>query len=327
LVAGLAIWNSSLAVPAFTGMAAGLLLGGARPKTALWPAVVGLAVGVAPLLLARLIGASGSPIETASSAVTALRPRWLWMSGLLDLASALTALLGLQVPLVVDGPERANLPLALLLPLVVALVALLAAGAWSRRALPLLGWAGALAGAFALSRRTGPDDLRYLYGLHAPLLALVAAGLARVWAWPPPAGPALAAFLLVPWIYGDRVLAARWSDPAQAVRVWQVPSIDPPLHALQQAKLVSVYASLQFAGRLTLESGGAIVASQAWNERIPGDPLRFRDEVDLDPRPAWVLNRSLSRGMPRDAGFRESLRALGGSWKEEPAGDFVGSRG
>jgi hypothetical protein len=323
LVAGLAIWNSSLAVPAFAGMAAGLLLAGARPKIALWPALIGLAVGAAPLLLARLIGASGSPIETASSAVTALRPRWLWMSGLQDLASALTALLGLQVPLVVDGPERANLPLALLLPLVVALVALLATGAGSGRALPLLGWAGALAGAFALSRRTGPDDLRYLYGLHAPLLALVAAGLARVWAWQPPAAPILAAFLLVPWIYGDHVLAARWSDPAQAVRVWQVPSIDAPLEALRPAKVVSVYASLQFAGRLTLESGGAIVASQAWNERIPGDPLRFRDEVDLDPRPAWVLHDKLSRGMPRPGGFRESLHDLGGTWKEEPAGDFV----
>ena len=50
---------------------------------------------------------------------------------------------------------------------------------------------------------------------------------------------------------------------------------------LRHAGIRSVYASLQFAGRITLESEGEIVASQAWNERIPGDPLRFRDEVDL----------------------------------------------
>jgi len=323
LVAGLAVWNSSLAIPAFTGMAVGLLLAGARPKAALWPALVGFALGASPLLIARLIHASGSPIETAASAVTAFRPRWLWLSGLRDLATALVALLGIQVPLVVDGPERASVPLALRIPLVIALGVALAAGVLRRRAWPLIGWAGALAGAFALSRRTGPDDLRYLYGLHAPLLALAAAGLARAWAWRPPVATILGAALVVPWAYGDRVLAARWRDPAQAVRVWQVPPIDAPLGSLQQARLVSAYASLQFAGRLTLESGGVIVASQAWNERIPGDPLRFRDEVDLDPRPAWVLHSALSRGMPRAAGFRESVTRLGGTWKEEVAGDFV----
>src|SRR5262249_56916700 len=119
----------------------------------------------------------------------------------------------------------------------------------------------------------------------------------------------------------------RWRGPSGAGRVGVWPARGPPLDALQRAKLVSVYASLQFAGRLTLESGGAIVASQAWNERIPGDPLRFRDEVDLDPRPAWVLNDKLSRGMPRPGGFRESLHDLGGTWREGPAGGFVGVRG
>src|SRR6185369_11523898 len=82
-------------------------------------------------------------------------------------------------------------------------------------------------------------------------------------------------------------------------------------------------ASLQFAARLTLESDETIVASQAWNERIPGDPLRFRDTVDLDPRAAWVLSPHLSRGMPRAAGFRELMSTLGGSYKEDLPGEFA----
>jgi hypothetical protein len=65
-----------------------------------------------------------------------------------------------------------------------------------------------------------------------------------------------------------------------------------------------------------------VIASQTWNERIPGDPLRFRDEVDLDPRPAYVLHPALSRGMPRAAGFRELVREMGGTFREERAGDF-----
>jgi hypothetical protein len=67
-----------------------------------------------------------------------------------------------------------------------------------------------------------------------------------------------------------------------------------------------------------------VIASQAWNERIPGDPLRFRDEVDLDPAPAWVLSTRFSRGMPRAGGFRELVRAMGGSFEETEVGVEAG---
>ena len=214
-VCGLAVWNSSLAIPAFVGMAAGLLLAGFRPRLSAVAAFgTGLALGASPLLLARLIGASGVQVATAASAVTALRPRWLWGEGVSDLLHALRGLSGLQVPLVVDGAERAELPVLLVGLLAVGLVAVLAAGSWSRRALPLLGWAGALAGAFWLSRRTGPDELRYLYGLNAPALALAGVGLARAWSWRRSAGAVLALALLVPWGWGTRILVERWSDPA-----------------------------------------------------------------------------------------------------------------
>jgi hypothetical protein len=322
-VYGLGVWNSSLAIPAAAGMAAGLLVAGLRPGRSGLFFLAGLVLGASPLAVARAIGASGSTVVTAASAVTAIRPRWLWMSGLSDLGHAAFGLFGLQVPLVVDGPERAALPAPAVLALGVGLIVAIALGAWSRRALPLLGWAAALAGAFALSRRTGPDDLRYLYGLHAPALALAGVGLARAWTFRRSLAAALGLAIVVPWGLGERELVRAWSDPAHAVRVWQVPSIDPPLRALQSAGVRSTYASLQFAGRITLESGGDVIASQAWNERIPGDPMRFRDEVDLDPRPAWVLHPSLSRGMPRSVRFRELVGETGGSATEESSGDFV----
>ncbi len=324
LVCGLAVWNSSLAIPAFAGMALGLAVAGWRPRgwaTAFCAA--GAAVGIAPLAIGRLIGASGSAVVNASSAVTAIRPRFEWGRGLEGLFHALVGLAGLQVPLVVDGQERALLPLVLVVVLAVGLAATLVAGSRSRRALPLLGWAGALGGAFWLSRRTGPDDLRYLYGLHAPLLALAGAGLGVAWKRRPAVAVALGACLLLPWGWGERLLAAAWRDPAHAERVWQVPSLEPLLAALRERGARSAYASLQFAGRITLETGGEVMASQAWNERIPGDPLRFRDEVDLDPAPVWALSRRLSRGMPRAGGFRDLVRQLGGSFEEQEAGDFV----
>jgi hypothetical protein len=324
LVCGLAVWSSSLAIPAFAGMAAGLAIAGLRPRPSSTLAFAsGLALGAAPLLVARLIGASGAKVVTASSAVTALRPRWLWGQGVADLGLALRGLAGLQVPLVVDGKERAFLPAALVVLLALALPVTVLLGARTRRALPLLGWAGALAGAFWLSRRTGPDELRYLYGLHPPLLALAGVGLTVLWAWRRPAALAAGLALLLPWGCGQRILAERWRDPRHAERVWEVPSLEASVRALRAAGAQSAYASLQFAARLTLETSGGVIASQAWNERIPGDPLRFRDEVDLDPAPAWVLSTRFSRGMPRAGGFRELLRTAGGSFEEADLGDFV----
>jgi hypothetical protein len=255
-------------------------------------------------------------VVTAASAVTAIRPPWLWSEGAFDLWHAFRGLIGLQIPLVVDGKERAFLAAGLEALLAVGLLLAIGAGIRSRRALPLVLWAAGLAGAFWLSRRTDADDLRYLYGLNPPLLALAGAGIARVWAWRRLPAVALLLALLVPWGRGDRLLVEHWRDPAHAERVWEVPSIEPALASMRSAGTRSAYASLQFAGRITLESGGEIVASQAWNERIPGDPLRFRDEVDLDPSPCWALSTRLSRGMPRAGGFRELLRASGGSWGE-----------
>jgi hypothetical protein len=304
-------------------MGAGLLMAGFRPgRAAAGWTLLGTLLGASPRLVARLIGASGASVVTAASAVTAIRPRWMWMSGLSDLAHALTALFGFRVPLVVDGPERGALPVAAVVVLATGLGIATLVGV-SRRSLPLVGWALSLAGAFALSRRTGPDELRYLYGLQAPVLALAGIGLARVWSWRPGAAVALGASILLPWGLGDRRLADTWSDPAHAVRVWQVPPVEEAIAALRRDGIGSAYASLQFAGRIGLESGGDVIASQAWNERIPGDPLRFRDEVDLDPKPAWVLSPALSRGMPRSARFRDLVHEMGGLASEEEAGDLV----
>jgi hypothetical protein len=327
VVAGLAVWNSSLAIPAFAGIALGLLLGEpalrAVFRPGLLPFALGLALGASPLALARAVGAAGTSVVTAASAVTAVRPPEGWGSGLLALGRALVGLLGFEVPLVVDGPERAVLPVLLRASLALGLLVLLVLGAPARKALPFLGWAGALCGAFAFSRRTGPDELRYLYGILAPVLVLLGLGLARALAWRAPAAAALALAILVPWQAGHRLVAAAWRDPAHATKIWQVPPLEPVIDSLGRAGVKSAYASLQFAGRLALETGERVLVSQAWNERIPGDPLRFRDEVDLDPAAAWVLHPHLSRGLPRAAGFRELLREMGGAWREDAAGELV----
>ncbi len=323
LVAGLAVWDSALAVPQLFGAALGLLLLGLRPRPRVIAALaLGAALGASPLLLARAVGAS------AASTVTDTRPQWLWADGLRDLGHATAGLSGLELALVIDGPERETLPFAARAALGAGLLATLAAGVTRRSGLPLLLHALALAGAFAWSRRTGPDEVRYLYGLLVPGYALAGCGLARLagakWTSARGAGAvAVALAVAAPWVHGHWRLAEVWSDPAHAARVWQVPPVAPAVAALQSAGSTSAYASLQFAGRLGLEGGWGVRASQAWNERIPDDPLRFRDEVDLDPGASWVLHPHLSRGMPRAGGFRALLASQGVRARETAAGEVV----
>ena len=264
-------------------------------------------LGASPLLVARLSGASGTSVVTAASAVTALRPRWLWPQGLSDLGSrARRPSSGFRVPLVVDGPERAPLPLLVSLALGIGLGLRSLAGVQRGAPCPLLGWAGALVGAFALSPAHRPRRAALPLWLNAPLLALAGIG-ARSRSRAQPASAARCsrrsrARAVGPW-------PSRGSSPPGAIRPTRCASgrcrpwtgdRDPA-----RARLGSAYASLQFAGRLTLESDERVIASQAWNERIPGDPLRFRDEVDLDPRAAWVLSpvpvprHAPRRGLPR----------------------------
>jgi hypothetical protein len=323
LVAGLAVWDSALAVPQLFGAALGLLLFGLRPRPRVIAALaLGAALGASPLLLARAVGAS------AASTVTDTRPQWLWADGLRDLGHATAGLSGLELALVIDGPEREPLPVAARAVLGAGLLAALVAGATRRSGLPLLLHALALAGAFAWSRRTGPDEVRYLYGLLVPGYALAGCGLARLagakWTSARGAGAVAAALAVAaPWVHGQWRLAEVWSDPAHAARVWQVPPVDPAVAALQSTGAPSAYASLQLAGRLGLEGGWDVRVSQAWNERIPDDPLRFRDEVDLDPRAAWVLHPHLSRGMPRAGGFRAMVAGLGIRAGETAAGELA----
>ena len=317
LVCGLAIWDSALAIPALAGAFVGLVAAGWRPRAfSLVSFAAGLVLGAAPLAVARVVHAS------ASSPVTALRPRWLWMAGLRDLARAASGLFGLQVPLVVDGPERASLPLLAALALALGLVVLVGAALRDRRVLPLAGWAAALAAGFAISRRTGGDEVRYLYGLTVPVLALAGAGVSRLGARAPALAAVAALAVSGPWLLGHRLVTAAWRNPEHASAVWQVPSLEPGLSSLRRAGVRSTYASLQFAARLSVESEETVLASQAWNERIPGDPLRLRDEVDLDPRAAWMLSSRLSRGMPRAGGLRDLLGSLGGAWHEDVAAEF-----
>jgi hypothetical protein len=321
LLAGLGTWNTALTVPCLAGSLAGLVAAGVPLRRAAIGFVPGFALGIVPTIVGKVIGASGITAATKVQPYGIRTPAH-WGEGVQAIGWTLQGLFGIRIPLVVDGPEWTAFPLAVRLALLVALLLLVGAGV-RRRTLPLLGWAIAFAAAFALSSRTEGEYVRYAYNLTIPVLALAGIGLVRLWSWRRGVAVVLAPVVVGTWLAGQAVVRSRWRDPQHAARVWQVPDLTPTLAALDRLKVRSAYASLQFACRLVVESDERILATQAWNERMPGDPMRYRDEVDLDPRATWVLHSWISRGMKRSAGFREVLTNMGGLWREEPVGDMT----
>ncbi|HEV8254747.1 MAG TPA: hypothetical protein VGQ78_08330 [Vicinamibacteria bacterium] len=317
LLSGLAVWDSALALPSLVGIAAGTLAAGARLPRKAAAFVAAFAIGVLPMAVAFAVHAA------VPTPVTGLRPRWLWPAAPMDLARATAGLVGLSVPVLADGPIRLAMAPGLRVLLGAALALATILGAAARRALPLAGWIAFAMAGFVASGRARGDRVRYLLVACVPVMSLAAAGLLRLSRRSPVAGAAAALAIAGPWLYGERALVRRWREPGFAGRAWGVPPLGATIAAMRAAGVRSAYASLQFAGRLTLESDEAVIATQAWNERFPGDPLRFRDEVDLDPAAAWALAPEISRGMPRADGFRAVLKDMRGSWKEAATGPLV----
>jgi hypothetical protein len=319
--AGLGTWNTALTVPCLAGSLSGLVAAGVPLRRAAIGFVPGFALGIVPTIVGKVIGASGIT-EATKVQPYGIRTPAHWGEGVQAIGWTLQGLFGIRIPLVVDGPEWTAFSLAVRLALAAALCVLVAAGV-RRRTLPLVGWAVAFSAAFALSSRTEGEYVRYAYNLTIPVLALAGIGLVRLWSWRRGVAIALAAVVVGQWLAGQQIVRRHWEDPQHAARVWQVPDLKPTLAALERLKVRSAYASLQFACRLVVESDERVLATQAWNERMPGDPMRYRDEVDLDPHATWVLSSWISRGMKRTAGFREVLTNLGGLWREEPVGEMT----
>jgi hypothetical protein len=90
--------------------------------------------------------------------------------------------------------------------------------------------------------------------------------------------------------------------------------------ALGERGVRHAYASYGPAWRLTWESGERIVASQPWNERFRHYPLPLLDEVRFARNVAWVLTPDIPTDLPPPSSLDETLRRLGGRWKQIPAG-------
>ncbi len=324
LCAGLALWTHLLALAVVAPAAAYLVWRRRRARAALALALAGLLLGSAPwwTRLAR------DPSATSVLSVSGDRgATWNHLRALLPrLHEPLAGLLGAHTPTTADDPlGHVGLPGAGVVALVALyVISLLRAARSGRRAWHAGSEVGRRAAGVALllaavvlltlcafpwPLRAGPETLRFLTPAYVPLAVLV------VWA------PAAEGHRRGAWLVASTLAALHLLPGAQLLAAWRaatpdqplLPDCRPVLRLLAERGLRHAWASYDTAWCLTYLSDERVIASQPWNERFPGQALRYRDEVRLDGAAAWVLQPGADFGLPSPASFEAFVRASGGS--------------
>jgi hypothetical protein len=211
--------------------------------------------------------------------------------------------------------------------LVLVVVRMLREGVGERR-WPVLGpfeWAlGTAVAALvldSLNKRATSRDFRYLLPVAyvAPFLLtglwLRLRGRIARWAF----GAAVAALAVYNAATSLR-LAELWKAPGFASEAVGVPDLAPALKVLREQGIHHAVASYWAAYRIGFETDGDVVCSQPLNERFPGWPLPYKDEVDEADDVAYVLTDSIRFLKP--AQFEEDLKEMGVEADVFPAGEF-----
>ncbi len=310
------------------------LAGGLRPApTRLAATGLGLTLGLAPYLIA-LSRHTQDVLAVFETRPLAEAVSWRWLDALRE---ALGGVLGANTCTYPDLYGRLALAswpeVPILAVFAVALFIAIAAGVGrlARKpsqepaaaggllaaisAAPLLGMA-----LFLLNDRSHPGQFRYLLIVPwcLPFLWLQVRRTAgkymrTVWG---AAAALLALFNLLTSIY----LGGRWMEPGFAERDALMPDIGPALSFLRREGDNHCFAAYWTAYRLTLEAQGEMLCSQPFNERFPGWPIPYKDEVSRDPRAAYVLTSSDSFN---SADFAKRLDQAGVACRRTQAGGYV----
>lgn len=114
-------------------------------------------------------------------------------------------------------------------------------------------------------------------------------------------------------------LLAQWRAPGFATAI-KAYDLTPVIRYLDERGITRGYASYVDAYRFTFATGGRITLSQVYNERFPGWPVPFKEEVDASTNVAYVLSDSY-RFTPRH--FERDLAMARVGFRKEQCGHFT----
>ncbi len=335
LLAGLAFSNHMLALPVLIMSSVVIMLHDRWQRSLLalpaWLAGVGL--GLVPFLLARWLH-PGAHAEVGGTLPWSITLQRLWAP---TCTHTLPGALGLNPCLYPDDKTRLDLfpdvgfLLALFWFLVLLALVVLRCLAWTRqirtegrlRLEPwdfLLGVAGLGVLLFAHSARQQWHAYRYLLlaawcfpFLLAGVYAQLRGGWRRVFA-----GAVI--FLAILNTVCSVALMRHWASPGFATRESDLDDLRPVMDELERQGIRHCFSTHLFAYRLTYESGGRVLASQAYNERFPQWPLPHKDQVHAATNAAYVLVQRLPP-LPAER-FEQDLTVMGVACRVATVGVF-----
>ncbi len=143
--------------------------------------------------------------------------------------------------------------------------------------------------AFLMSTRAHGHSFRYLFPLLFTFPFLVGIVYANVGKWLRHALSAAVVLVVVLNVTTTFALISAWKEPEHAARVAGTPDLEPALAYLRENDFTHCIASHWMAYRVTFLTDKQIICAQPMNERFPGWPIPFKEEVDQAERVAFVL--------------------------------------
>ncbi len=152
--------------------------------------------------------------------------------------------------------------------------------------------------AFAASARASAAHARYLLPAAWAMPFVAGCILQTLRARARPLGVAAIVLLLALNTYVDVRLIQLWHSETFTHHVAPLPDLAPVLSWLREHGCQHAVGSYGTAYRITYLSDGAVTGAQPVNERFPGWPIPYKDEVDAASNVAFVLTDRVSHFHP-----------------------------
>ncbi|PTN36513.1 hypothetical protein C6366_09320 [Desulfonatronum sp. SC1] len=174
---------------------------------------------------------------------------------------------------------------------------------------------------FALSAQPHAHSFRYILPILLIFPFLIGALYLAGGKWVRCFMGSLTVFLVAMNILATLVLLQKWKEPDFAAQVMGTPDLEPTLTFLREHDIGHCVASHWVAYRVNFLTDEQIICSQPVNERFPGWPIPYKQEVDAAKRVAFVLTDRIRFLTP--SLFEQHLELADITASRQTFGDFI----
>jgi 4-amino-4-deoxy-L-arabinose transferase-like glycosyltransferase len=172
---------------------------------------------------------------------------------------------------------------------------------------------------FCRSDRSSWDSARFILPVMSVLPVLLAGGLEEIRRWSRLFFVLFMVVIIGSQAWGNFILYRQWSDPQVVGKQLELPDMKPLHSFLHSHGITRAYAHYWISYRLTFEAREQIICAEPYNERFPGRPVQYLDDVHSATNIAFITQPTLNF-IPN---VEDHLQMLGGTYKKEKAGDFT----